>query len=269
MNDRSGGNEPFKEYKQDDELPDVVVRAVQTINRKNPLPLYQQLLQALFAVLKEGKLEPGSFFATELLLQEVTGMSRATIRRALEELVRQGLLIRITGKGTFVSLPDVQMTVPRLKSLTQELTERGMRPGTMLLEAQVVTPPDHVAKELNGTKTAVCIRRVRTGNGIPLLYLCAYMPEQIGLSPQADFTGSLYELLNKHGKQVESAVHTIKATVISREIAQLLGVEPKTAGLKVQRTTYDSHGSPILYEEGVGRGDLYSYTLRMEHYSPV
>ena len=88
-------------YKQNDLLPEKVKKAVQTVNRNNPLPLYQQLLQALYSVLEEGELEPGSFFATEALLQEVTGMSRATIRKAIEELVRRGMLVRITGKGTF------------------------------------------------------------------------------------------------------------------------------------------------------------------------
>lgn len=257
------------DYKQSDTLPIKVRRAAQTVNRNNPLPLYQQLLQALYAVLEEGELEPGSFFATENLLQEVTGMSRATIRKAIEELVRRGLLVRITGKGTFVALPDVQVVVPRLKSLTQELTERGMKPGTMLLEAKWTTPPENAMKELGGLDQALCIRRVRTGNGIPLLYLCAYIPPDSGLTPEMDFSESLYEMLSMQGKHVFTAVHTIKATIISRDTARLLGVEAKSAGLKVQRTTYDQNETPILYEEGVGRGDLYSYTLRMQHYSQM
>jgi GntR family transcriptional regulator len=256
-------------YKQNDLLPEKVKKAVQTVNRNNPLPLYQQLLQALYSVLEEGELEPGSFFATEALLQEVTGMSRATIRKAIEELVRRGMLVRITGKGTFVALPDVQMVVPRLKSLTQELTERGMKPGTMLLEAKWTTPPENAKKELGGLDQALCIRRVRTGNGIPLLYLCAYVPPDCGLTPEMDFSGSLYELLSKHGKHVFTAIHTIKATIISSETARLLGVKVQSAGLKVQRTTFDQNEIPILYEEGVGRGDLYSYTLKMQHYSQM
>lgn len=269
MNNGMNATNKIKDYSSNHKLPIEVEKAVQTVNRNSPIPLYQQLLQALYAVLEDGKLEPGSFFGTELLLQEVTSMSRATIRKAIEELVRRGLLVRITGKGTFVALPDVQMVVPRLKSLTQELTERGMKPGTMLLDSEWVTPPERVAKELNGIDRTLCVRRVRTGNGIPLLYLCAYLPPDSGLSPEMPSFDSLYDMLSQRGRHAHSAVHTIKATIISRDVARLLGVKPKSAGLQVQRTTFDEHGFPILYEEGVGRGDLYSYTLRMQHYSPM
>jgi len=247
-------------------LPEVVQRAIKSINRQNPLPLYHQLLQALYGVLQRNELEPGSFFATENLLQQDTGMSRSTIRKALEELVRQGLLVRITGKGTFVSLPDLQVGVSRLKSLTQELTERGMKPGTVLLSAEFITPPEHVAHELAGAEKTLCVKRVRSGNGIPLLYVCDYIPESLGFTADFDFSGSLYEALRSRGYFATSAKHTIKATIISPEIAELLGVKPRTAGLKIQRTTCDQEGKPILYEEGVGRGDLYSYTLRLQNY---
>lgn len=256
-------------YKYSHKLPKQVKEAVQTVNRNNPLPLYQQLLQAFYAVLEKGELKPGSFFATEALLQEYSGMSRATIRKAIEELVRRGMLVRMTGKGTFVSLPDVQVVVPRLTSLTQELIERGMKPGTMLLEVKWETPSENAVKALGDLDQVLCIRRVRTGNGIPLIYLCAYIPPEIGLTPKMDFGGSLYDILTKHGKNVASAVQTLRATITPREIARLLGVKANSAGLKVQTTTFDQNETPILYEEGVGRGDLYSYTLRMQHYSQI
>lgn len=269
MYSQDGGINQIEDYRHYDKLPSVVTQAIQTINRNNPLPLYQQLVQALKSVLEERKLEPGSFFATENLLLKVTKMSRATIRKALEELVRQGLLIRITGKGTFVSvtLPEDHIVLPDLKSLTEELKEKGMRPGTICLESKFIDPSERIAKELNVNNTVLFARRIRTGNDIPILYLCSYIPTHIGITPDMDLPDSLYKLLEQCGKQPSSAKHIIKATIIPRTIARHLGVEPLTAGLAMQRTTFDSSGTPILYEEGLFRGDLYSYTFRMQKHS--
>lgn len=253
-------------YKSD-ELPKKVKMAVHTINRNSSLPLYQQLLQRLYTLLESGELEPGSFFATEVLLQKYTGMSRATIRKALEELVRKGMLVRVTGKGTFVTIPNVQIVVPRLRSLTQELTERGMKPGSVFLGVEWSTPPEEVAKELNVIERVLRIRRIRTGNGVPLIYSCVYIPPDFGITPETEFGESLYKLLSEHGRHATSAIHTIKAVIISKDIARLLGVEPQSAGLKLQRTTFDNMETPIMYEEGIGRGDQYSYTLEMQNYT--
>lgn len=250
------------------ELPACVVHSLKAINRNNPLPLYQQLLQSLYSVLEKRKLKPGSFFATELLMQKETGVSRSTIRRALEELTRRGLLVRITGKGTFVALPGVHVTVPELKSLTQELMERGMKPGTVFLEAKWTSFPDYLKEQIENKKSLL-VRRIRTGNGIPLLYSSIYIPEDIGITDDMNFSGSVYEKLKNHGRTATTAIQTIKATIITKEVAKLLGVSDQVAGLFIQRKTYDQNGEFILYEEGVGRGDHYSYTLKMQRYPQI
>jgi len=249
------------------ELSKPILNELKKINRNNPLPLYQQLVQSLYNAIKNGKLEPGSFFATELLLQKETAMSRSTIRKALEELNRRGLLVRITGKGTFVALPDVQVVVPELKSLTQELIDRGMKPGSIFLDATWTDVPEVIKSELEDEDKMLCVKRVRTGNGIPLLFSKAFLPKNVGVDDSIDLSESIYHILKSHGKVPYNATHTIKATIVSKEIAKLLGVAANTAGLFIQRKTYDSFGNFILYEEGVGRGDLYSYTLRMQDYS--
>lgn len=256
-----------KELKSSDKLPEPVERALQKVTKHNPLPLYHQLLQAMQSVLEDKLLESGSFFATELLIQEVTGVSRATIRKALEELVRQGLLIRVTGRGTFVSvkLPEDHIVLPRLKSLTQDLIDRGMRPGTVVVRASVIDPPPHVRSALQTDGQVLMAHRIRTGNDVPILYLVSYIPVSIGLAPDEALPDSLYTLLERHDRAVVSAVHTIRAVLIDEEIAGHLGVEPKSAGFSMERTNYDASDAPVLYEEGIFRGDLFSYTIRMHN----
>lgn len=250
-------------------LPEPVKKSVKRIDRNNPLPLYHQLYDALYQVLVEYKLEQGSFFATESLLQDETKMSRSTIRKALEELVRQKYLIRITGKGTFVSItvPKKDIILPELKSMTQEFDERGMKPGSIILQAKKQKPPEDVAKKLNikDTEEVLFIERIRTGNGIPILYIRGYIPLNIGLNDITDIPNSLYQLIEDCGHTIQTAKQTISATNIPPQIAKLLGVRKLTAGLTMERITFDSHQLPVIYEEGIFRTDLYSYHLSLEN----
>ncbi|MCC3356824.1 GntR family transcriptional regulator [Bacillus sp. REN16] len=256
----------FSEYKQ---LADPIKRALQKINRNNPLPLYHQLYDSLYQVIVNKELEPGSFFATESLLQEETQMSRATIRKALGELVREKYLMPITGKGTFISItfPENHIVLPQLKSFSQELRERGMKPGTVELQTKIITPSEQVAKKLGieVSDQVLFTERIRTGNNIPILYLCSYIPANIGIFDDTEIPESLYELIEDQcGKAISSAKHTISAVIVNTKISKHLGVDKNSAGLGMDRTTYDIQGLPVLYETGVFRNDLYSYTFSME-----
>ncbi len=255
-------------YKSDEVLAKLRA-AVQNINKTNPLPLYQQLLQELYKLLLSDELKPGSFFATESLLQEYTGMSRDTVRKTLEELVRRGMLVRITGKGTFVAIPDIPIVATRLRSLTQELREKGTEPGSTNLAVEWTTPSKEVAEHLKIQDKVLFVRRIRTGNGVPLIYSCVYLPPDIGITPDMEIGVSIYKLLSKHGRHPNSAIHNIKAVNIPKDIARLLGVNPLAAGLQLQRITYDGMDTPIMFEEGIGRGDHYGYTLKMQNYTEM
>lgn len=250
------------------ELPESVKKAVKAIDRNNPLPLYHQLFNTLYSVIVDEKIEPGSFFATETLLQKETQMSRSTIRKALEELVRQKYLIRITGKGTFVSIsvPKETIVLPELKSLTQELREKGMKPGSVILQAKKTNPSEEIAKKLNlkASEHVLFIERIRTGNGIPLLYIKGYIPFNIGIRDLNNLPDSLYQLIEDCGRTIHSATHVINASIISPKVAKLLGVEKTAAGLTMERITFDNQQDPVIYEEGIFRTDLYNYTLKME-----
>src|SRR5690625_302464 len=251
------------------DLPEVVKNAIRRIDRNNPLPLYQQLYDVLFEVITNGELREGSFFATESLLRSETQMSRSTIRKALEELVRQKHLVRITGKGTFVSVtaPREAAVYPDLKSMTQDFKEKGLNPGSILLQSNKVIPPKEVAKKLHLSpkEEVLYIERVRTGNNIPILYLQGYIPLKIGINDLENIPNSLYQLIESCGRTIHSATHIINATNTPPEVAKHLGVKKSTAGLTMERVTYDQDDIPVIYEEGIFRSDLYEYKLIMKH----
>lgn len=258
-------NIQLNQYK---ELPKPVKDAVKLIDRNNPLPLYHQLFNTLYDVIVGNKIEPGSFFATETLLQTETQMSRSTIRKALEELVRQKYLIRITGKGTFVSItvPKETIVLPELKSLTQELIAKGMEPGSSILQVKKIKPSEEIADKLKlgATDEVLYIERIRTGNGIPILYIQGYIPLNIGITDIKNLPNSLYQFIEDCGRTIQSATHVINASIMSPRVAKLLGVGKSTAGLTMERITFDNQQAPVIYEEGIFRADLYNYTFTME-----
>src|SRR5690606_25380699 len=100
------------------------------------------------ATIEQGPWQPGDFFTTEEELQKTFQVSRATVRRALQQFMDEGLLERITGKGTFIARPPLRISLPHLVSFSEEITSRGMLPSTQVLNKGVVPVPDAVAEML-------------------------------------------------------------------------------------------------------------------------
>src|SRR5579863_2299390 len=119
-----------------------------TLERSNPLPLYYQLKEVLRQQIQAGHLAPHSVIPSEPELVSSYHVSRATVRQALSELVREGLLYREHGRGTYVSDPRVQQDVSELSSLTQELRKLGKRPGGLLLVGELLRGSAVVREQL-------------------------------------------------------------------------------------------------------------------------
>lgn len=247
------------------------------LDRDVPIPLYYQLVQQLKADIEQGDWEPGDRFATEAELEQRFRVSRATVRHALSELTRAGYLVRVTGKGTFLARPRLDVQLPHLLSFSEEILARGMRPGTRVISAVAVPPPAQVVRELSlndlssnedaGKPAAdvLCVTRVRYADGEPLVYMVDYLHPRLGLKPGDGFEGSLYTILEERcGVRVDEAVHHITATLIPDEIARELRVAPGTPALRFARTSYDEIKRPVIYEEALCRGDEYRYSVRLK-----
>lgn len=240
---------------------------MQRINRDLPIPLYYQIYQLLEAELTDGTRMPGDYFSTEVELQERFQVSRATIRNALTMLENGGHIVRITGKGIHLAPEKVKVDLLQLLSFSEEMKRRGMVPGTTLLGVDRVVPSRTIAKALHlkAEEETILISRIRTGDGLPIVYSQSYVPLTFGMSEELDYSGSLYELIFSHtGKAVSEALHIIEGAIIEGDSAECLGVDSGFPGLRFQRTAFDPYETPLVYEEGMIRADKYAYEIRLK-----
>src|SRR6476469_1783709 len=150
------------------------------LDRSSPVPLYYQLAQAIEAAIRNGDLAPGDRFENELALASRLTLSRPTTRRAIQELVDKGLLVRKRGVGTQVVQNPVHRRV-ELTSLFDDLVRPGLGPTTALLDYRVAPPHEGVARELNlaADREVVSIYRLRGANGAPFAMMTNHLPVEI------------------------------------------------------------------------------------------
>ena len=140
------------------------------IDRNSKLPLYHQLYQILRGNIWRGKWEPGDMIPPESELTERYGVSRTTVRQVLDMLVNEGLIYRQQGRGTFVAHPTVEQTLVRIVSFTDDMVQRGFKPGTRVLSAKLIPAPEDIARRLEiapGEELA-CIKRLRLADEEPM-----------------------------------------------------------------------------------------------------
>ena len=207
----------------------------------------------------------GDLLTTDERVQDAFGVSRATARKAIDELVDEGLVERITGKGTFVIEPRLQVPLPAMLSFTEELERRGMRPGTRVISVGWVTASERAvqALDLEVGMRVLRLERVRYADDQPILQTIDVLPERLGIGPGEDFSRSLYKLMESRGIQLAECQNIIEAAVTDRRLSELLQVKKGVPILALRRTSYDTEGRPVLYEDAACRGDMYRYAVRL------
>ena len=188
------------------------------LDRSSPVPLYYQLAQAIEAAIRDGELAPGDRFENELALAKRLTLSRPTTRRAIQELVDKGLLVRKRGVGTQVVQNPVHRRV-ELTSLFDDLARAGQEPTTKLLEYHVGPPDEEVARELNLTddREVVSIHRLRCANGEPLAVMTNHLPVEIAPDAEELESNGLYQSLRARGVHIRLARQRIGARGATRE----------------------------------------------------
>ena len=147
------------------------------VNRNSKLPLYQQIYEILRTELARGVWQPGDLIPTETDLMARFGVSRIIVRQALDMLVKDGLIYRQRGKGSFVSHPPIEQGLTRIISFTDDMRRRGFRPGTDVLNAELLPAPPPIALPLRvapGEELAH-IQRLRLADGEPLAVEDSYL----------------------------------------------------------------------------------------------
>lgn len=250
---------------------DSVVRTL-TLDRSSPVPLYFQVAQALEKAISDGELPPGSRLDNEIQLAELLGLSRPTMRRAMQYLVDKGVLVRRRGVGTRVVQPRVRRSL-ELTSLYDDLAAGGRKPTTRVLSLTHEQAPaevvDALALDASGEgRTVTALVRLREAGGQPIARMTNYLPHTVpglrdGLTQEALETHGLYEILRSVGIQLHAADQAIGARTATADEAKLLGEPRGAALLTMQRTAYDDHGRAVEYGSHIYAASRYSFTLSL------
>ncbi|WP_437022948.1 GntR family transcriptional regulator [Streptomyces sp. enrichment culture] len=235
------------------------------VDRGSPVPLYFQLSQQLEAAIERGDLTPGSLLGNEIDLAARLGLSRPTVRQAIQSLVDKGLLVRRRGVGTQVVHSRVKRSL-ELSSLYDDLEAAGQRPATKVLVDTVVPAGAEIAAAL-GVPEGGDVRRVerlRLAHGEPMAYLCNFLPP--GLldldTGQLEATG-LYRLMRAAGITLHSARQSIGARAATAAEAERLGEAEGAPLLTMQRTTFDDTGRAVEFGTHVYRPSRYSFEFQL------
>ena len=232
-----------------------------------PRPKHAQLTDLLADEVAE-RLRPGDPIASERELVDRHGVSRATVRKAIEALVTRGVLHRVPGKGTFVARPRVESRL-HLASFTQDMRRRGLTPTTRLVRLSLEQPGGRLARSLALTGTGRAARawrveRVRLADGIP-------MALEVGWYPQATFAdldrhdlrGSLYALFADHYRVVvDSAEQTLWGESAEGEVASALRAPAHAPLLVFERRSF-SAGRAVEHVVSHYRGDRYQVRMTL------
>lgn len=225
-------------------------------------PLYRQLMQRIRADIASGAYPVHSRIPSEAELGEKYRVSRVTVRKALAELTREGLLRRIQGKGTYVCVPRLRSSLKDITSFHEACRMMGCTPGTKVISAQMIPVDDQVREVLAlPASEAVEIIRLRLADGDPvMLETNRFSPKYADLL-RADLTGSLYNILSKQGIEAASGTHEISLCYANAAQARLLAVDVGAALLQLNQVIYDQDGTPLHTSHQVIRGDRFTFRI--------
>lgn len=231
------------------------------LDRSGPVPLYYQLSQRIQQSILSGKLPPGSRLENEISLGDRLGLSRPTIRKAIQELVDKGLLVRRRGVGTQVVHGSVTRGV-ELTSLHDDLVRSGKTPSTKLLSLEVTKADNFISEQLAvpvGTEI-IRIERLRFADSAPVSVMINYLPQEFrGISVSDLEELGLYQWLRLQGVTIRVAKQRIGARKANNREAELLELEHGAALLTMDRTAYDDEGVAIEYGHHCYSPELYSF----------
>lgn len=236
-----------------------------TIDRDSPIPLYHQLSAQLKAAITDGRLQPGDPFENEMALAERLTLSRPTVRRAIQEMVDQGLLVRRRGLGTTVANRKVHRRA-ELTSLFDDLAREGRTPHTAVLEHGIVTDSRAAAAlDLEPEVPLLLVVRVRRAGDLPLAFMHNWLPPRYSdISREELEDTGLYAALRTRGVKPVVARQTIGArmpTSSERRHLQIRGSHPV---LTMSRIAFDASGQAVEFGDHCYRSEDYSIDLLID-----
>ena len=238
------------------------------VDFNSPIPKYLQISNWLEEMIRKGRYGVGERLPSESSLAEICGVNRNTVRQGISELVAKGLISKKNGIGSFISARDpspVKYILQNISSFTDDMLGMGITPKTNILSQKVVEAEEELAEKLmlGADKRAILTKRLRLGNGIPLVIERSYLPygeykSLLGMK----LTGSLYHILTeKFGTELHRSIQTFRAVPLSQEDAKLLEVPPKSPGIFLESIIYDPKNIAVEVMHAHHRGDKYVFQV--------
>ena len=237
----------------------------------SPAPLYSQLKELLHTRILDGSYPPLSRMPSEAELGKAHGVSRITVRQALGDLQKEGLIFKIHGKGTFVARPKAFQNVSTLQGLAESMGERGYEVINRLRSFRFVPADAQVAARLQVAEgdSVAQIKRARLVNRELVSLEVTYLPEAVGRRlEKADLVSrDIFLILeNDCGLPLGHADLAIDAILADAELAAALEVEEGSPVMRIERLTHGADGQPLDYEHLYYRGDAFQYRLRIDRH---
>jgi GntR family transcriptional regulator len=239
------------------------VAVVDRLNRKSKMPLYHQLYEILRNKIVGREWQPGAMIPPESELIAQYQVSRITVRQVLDLLVKERLIYRQRGRGTFVAHPAIEQTLVRIVSFTDDMRQRGFAPNTVVLASALIPAPQEIAAhlEIEPGEELAYLKRLRLADGEPMSIEESHLVHRFCLGVlQGDYASTpLREALERdYGIRWSRATQVIRAAQASREMAQTLAVPLKSALLHIERVSYSQQNIPVEFLRVYYRGDQYA-----------
>jgi len=238
------------------------------LDKNSFTPMYFQIQTQLIKQIKSGQLRAGDALPGEEELTRLYGVSRMTLRHALQALTSQGLAYRQRGRGTFVMQPKVEKDIAHLLGFSAEMRVLGRKAASRVLGIGSVPAPPEIAARLNieTGSPALHLHRLRSADDVPAAIEEVWLSqEQFPGIEKVDFVRcSLYQTLReRYNIRVGSADEVIEARAASRQEAELLEIAHKSSLLVISRTLLSVDGRPVETGISLYRGDRYRAVLRI------
>ncbi|MBO9476218.1 GntR family transcriptional regulator [Shimia sp. R11_0] len=229
-------------------------------------PRYQQLYRHIVSEIRAGVLQPGDQLPPERELAETADISRVTVRKAVSQLVEEGLIEQRRGAGSFVAAasPRLEQSLSSLVSFTETMKARGMEAtGVVLAQGLFAPNPDEmVTLGLAAHDKVARINRLRSAGGTPVALEYSSLPRDILRDP-GQVGASLYEVLRRDGSAPTRAIQRVTALSLTAPDAEKMKLPEGSAVLQIVRTGYLASGRPIELTRGLYRSDIYDFVSEL------
>lgn len=235
------------------------------IDKRSPIPAYFQLKNIILENINNGEYPEGSLIPSERDLCEDLGISRMTVRQALNQLVTEGVLYREKGRGTFVSKSKIKQR--NIMSFSETVRNKGLEPSTQVLRFEKVLDRADIRDilELQENEGLYGIKRLRLANERPVGIEEVFIPERhCPHLENYDLKMSFYKMLKEQYSLVVNCMDcSVDAAKATKEEKKLLGLTDSVPVLRITGISYNDSGTKLFYEKDTYRSDEYNYNVRI------